>query len=145
MIQIARSTDTEYFLSVLRRPGIWKAVSCGMPGKPEDIFSSDAELICYVAQEGEERRGFMVFQRLTQGAWIIHNVLLTIGLRSIRVIAMALKQIAKDTGCHTIISYVPPGNKAALAMVQRFAVESEEIRPFLKVPDNFRIFTHLCQ
>jgi len=145
MITLARSEDTAYFLSVLNRPGIWKAVSAGLNVDPEAIFYSGKELICYEARDGQERRGFIIFEKVSSGVWCIHNVLLTIGLRSIRAIALALKQIVKDTGCHTVVTYVPPDNKAALKMAQRFAVESNNLRPFLAVPKTWAIYSRPCQ
>jgi hypothetical protein len=132
------SNDLDYFRSVMLRPGILRAIRAGLDA-PMDVEAALRQPcnLFYLVREGEDRRGFIVFQRCGKTA-LIHTCLLTLGSRTLAAMRGAIQDMGAR-GFRKIVAVFPRTYRAATRAVERLGFCDEAVP--VGAPDNFRVMT----
>lgn len=143
MITVKPSTDEKQVLSFIQGNGVRRRISegTGTPADPVDVVRNpDNHFV--IAYDGETPVGFIAFLKMADQAYGIHVVLRTMGIKTYRIIEMAVKWAFEDLKAKTLYAIYPESHIAIrlLAASMGFTADPEAEKLF-QVPGQTEPFT----
>jgi len=132
-VSIQRLTDHSYVDAVMKHPDVYPWITDDFTPDPDDFYTEtliDNENFYFVGTFVDDAiAGVFMFHPMTKIMYEMHSAVLPDyrGLLSVTMAVGAAEWIFRNTDCLKLITYVPAGNIAALALARRGGMKAEGV------------------